>query len=739
MTDQLHVQTRSLSRRSFLITVGGTGVAVAFSGLAKDASAAVPTLVAEGTYRPNVWVTIAADGIVTIVCPASEMGQGVMSTLPLLIAEDMDADWEKVRVIQAPADAKNYGNPGFYGIQITGGSETTRGYYTKLRLVGAQTRKILLASAAGILKVPVGELVTEPGRVLHKRSGRSLGFGDIAKAGQLPNPMPEVTDRDLKPASQWRYIGQAMLPRIDVPSKVNGTAIFGIDVQLPQMLYGAVLRAPVQGETIERLDDAAAKAVKGITHIVRLPYGVGLIGETVEATRQAKDLLQVTWSQSSKVRAYSSDGALDAYLEVGRDLSQRGVTMHEEADAIKAIAGAVKTIDADYRSDHVHHATMEPMNATALVVGDTVEVWAPTQGTTATVGFAAAAVGTTRDKVKVNTTLIGGAFGRRAEADFITDAALLAKAAAGRPVKVIWSREDDVQNGKYRPLESQHIQVGLDGSGNIMGWRHRIVAQSIFARTLPKMFEESGGKDDVVTEGSVFNYAVPAHLIEFVRQPAGPDVGFWRGVGHGYTRFAIECVIDEIASAKGVDPLAYRLELLKDEPRARKVIQAVAEMANWGRKPDGRALGLAYSNSFGAHCAQIAEVSVNRDSGEIRVHHVWCTVDPGVAVQPHNIDAQISGAIIHGISHALFEQINFVKGEVQESNFDSYRVLRMSEVPEITIKIMPTPENHPSGMGEVGLPPIGPAIANAVARLTGGARLRHLPFLPDRVKVAINA
>lgn len=737
MTETLHAQTRSLSRRSFLITVGGTGVAVAFGGLAQDAAAAVPTLTAEGPYRPNVWVTIAADGTVTIVCPASEMGQGVMTTLPLLIAEDMDADWAKVRVIQAPADAKNYGNPGFYGIQITGGSETTRGYYKKLRLVGAQTRKILVASAASILKVPARDLTTEPGKVIHKASGRSIGFGDIAKVGRLPDPLPEVTEADLKPAAHWRYIGQAALPRIDVPSKVTGSAIFGIDVQLPQMLYGAVLRPPVQGEKIEQLDDVAAKAVKGVTHIVPLPYGIGIIGETVEATRQAKELLKITWSQSSKVRGYSSDEVIEAYLQVGRDRSQRGVTMYEEADAIKAIDGAATIIDVDYRSDHVHHATMEPMNATALVTGDTVEIWAPTQGTTATVGFAAAAVGTTRDKVKVNTTLIGGAFGRRAEADFITDAALLAKAAAGRPVKVIWSREDDVQNGKYRPLESQNIQVGLDKSGAIVGWRHRIVAQSIFARTLPKMFEESGGKDDVVTEGSIFNYAVPAHLIEFVRQPAGPDVGFWRGVGHGYTRFAIECVIDEVAAALKVDPLAYRMQLLKEEPRAQTVLQAVAEMADWRRPRDGRALGLAYSNSFGAHCAQIVEVSLNRESGEIRVHHVWCAVDPGVAVQPLNIDAQISGAIIHGISHALFEQINFVKGEVQETNFDSYRVLRMSEVPEIDIKIMPTPENHPAGMGEVGLPPISPAIANAVARLGGGGRLRHLPFLPERVKASI--
>lgn len=739
MGKTLQLGTSALSRRSFLITIGGAGIAVTFGGLAEDALGADMTTALAGDYRPNVWVSIAADGMVTIMSPASEMGQGIMTTLPLLIAEEMDADWDKVRILQAPSDAARYGNPGFFGIQLTGGSESTRGYFSLLRLVGAQTRKVLLANAADMLGVPVGDLITEPHRVVHAQSGRSLAYGEIAAAGSLPDPLPQASEADLKPQDQWRYIGNLTMPRIDVPAKVDGTAKFGIDVQLPGMLYGAVLRAPVQGEGPAKIDAAAALAVRGVTQIVPLPYGVGIVGETLEAVWRAKDLLDVSWTTSSRVRNYTSADLLEGYRGIGRDLDRTGVTVHAEGDAAAVIANAATVIEVDYLSDHVHHATMEPMNATALVTVDGAEIWAPTQGPTGTQGFAAEVLGIAADKVKVNTTLLGGGFGRKAEADFIIDAASLAKAVPGHPVKVIWSREDDVRHGKYRPLAAQHMQVGLDETGNIIGWRHRVVADSIFARTLPEVFDSEGGADSVVTEGTEFGYRVPAHLIEYLRQDSGQDVGFWRGVGLGYTKFAVECVIDEIAAVRGVDPLALRLELLRDQPRARNVIETVARMAEWDRARDGRALGLAYSDGFGAHCAQIAEISLDRQSGEIRVHHVWCAVDPGLAVQPLNIEAQMIGAITYGASHALFEQINLVQGEVQEANFDTYRVMRMSEAPEIDVTVIQSPENPPAGVGEVGLPPTGPAIANAVARLTDGVRLRHYPFLPERVLAALGA
>lgn len=739
MTQALQLSSRALSRRSFLISVGGFGVAVAFGGLAGKAMGAAVAPAVEGNYRPNAWVTLAADGIVSIMSPASEMGQGIMTTLPLLIAEEMDADWDKVRIVQAPSDAATFGNPGFYGIQLTGGSESTRGYYDLLRLTGAQTRKIILASAAGMLNVPASDLTTEQGKVVHAPSGRSLGYGEVAAASVLPDPLPQATEADLKPQDQWRYIGRRDIPRVDVPSKVDGTAIYGIDVQLPDMLYGAVLRPPVQGERPEAIDDAEARAVPGIARIVPLSYGVGIIGETVEATRRAKDLLNVTWSTSSRVRDYRSNRLLEHYRNVARDLSQAGVEAHADGDAEAAIAGAATIIEAEYMSDLVYHATMEPMNATALVSGDTVEIWAPTQGPTGTQGFAAEVIGTTPDKVKVNTLLLGGGFGRKAEADFIVDAVSLAKEVEGRPVKVIWSREDDVRHDKFRPLEAQHIQVGLDADGNIVGWRHRIVADSIFTRTMPELFESQGGHDDVVTEGARFNYAVPAHRIDYIRQDNGLDIGFWFAVGVGYTRFGIECVIDEIAAARGTDPLQLRLELLRDQPRARNVVETVARLADWNRRRDGRALGIAYSDASGSHCAQVAEVSLNRQTGEIRVHKVWCAVDPGVAIQPLHIEGMIIVGVTNGTSHALFEQINIVDGEVQEANFDTYRVIRMSEAPEIEVAVVPTAGSPVGGIGQVGLPPIGPAIANAVARLTGGVRLRHYPFLPERVLAALGA
>ncbi|ALA16931.1 MULTISPECIES: xanthine dehydrogenase family protein molybdopterin-binding subunit [Chelatococcus] len=739
MIKMIKLHSRTLSRRSFLITAGGFGVAVAFGGLPGQAVGAAVAPAAEGNYRPNAWVTIAADGIVSIMSPASEMGQGIMTTLPLLIAEEMDADWDRIRIVQAPSDAEKYGNPGFYGIQLTGGSESTRGYYDLLRLTGAQTRKVILASAAGMLNVPVGELTTEPGRVVHARSGRSFGYGEIAADGALPDPLPQATEADLKPADRWRYIGRRTVQRVDVPSKVDGSAIYGMDVQRPGMLYGTVLRAPVQGERPEAIDDAESRAVPGVVQIVPLSYGVGIIGETVEATQRAKDLLKVTWSRSSRVRSYTSGSLLEHYRSVGRDLSQTGVEALSEGDAEGALAGAVTVITADYMSDLVCHATMEPMNATALVKGDSVEIWAPTQGPTHTQRFAAEVVGTTPDRVKVNTTLLGGGFGRKAEADFIVDAVSLAREVEGRPVKVIWSREDDIRHDKFRPLEAQHIQVGLDADGNILGWRHRIVADSIFARTMPDLFASRGGHDDVVTEGAQFNYAVPAHRIEYIRQDNGLDIGFWFAVGVGYTRFGIECVIDEVAAATGADPVQLRLKLLPEQPRARNVIETVAAMAEWDRKRDGRALGLAYSDAFGSHCAQIAEVSLNRETGAIRVHKVWCAVDPGVAIQPVHIEGMMIVGIANGISHALFEQINIVNGEVQEGNFDTYRVIRMSEAPDIEVAIVPTSGSPVGGMGQVGLPPVGPAIANAVARLTGGVRLRHYPFLTERVLEALGA
>lgn len=734
---KLTIESRPLSRRSFLVTAGSFGAIVAFGGRPTEVGAASFTDPV-GQFRPNAFVTIGADGMVTVVCPASEMGQGAMTVLPLLIAEDMDADWNDVRIVQAPANQEVYGNPGRGGRQLTGGSETVWGYYEMMRLVGAQTKMALLMSAADLWTVPRTELTSSPGCVNHEATGRSLSFGEIAALGSIPHHVPTVELADLKPLSDCRYIGRTDMDRVDIPGKVDGSAIFGLDVRLPGMLYGAILRAPVGGEAPESIDSDAASAVSGVVRIVRLEHGVGVIAETVEAAMRAKELLNATWTTSSQLREYSSDAALMQYRDIGRDLSQIGVSETVGADVSDAFAGAATILEFDYLNEHVYHATMEPMTATALVHGDQVEVWAPTQGPAASQIFAARAAGTAPENVKVNTTLIGGGFGRKAEGDFIADAVLLAREVQGRPVKMTWSREDDVRHCQYRPLTAQHVRVGLDDAGHILGWQHRIVGESVFARTVPAVLEAAGGMDSVLIEGAHLNYAVPAHQIDYVRQDSGQPVGFWRGVGVGYTRFCVESVLDEIAAATGRDPLEYRLELLVHEPRARRVLQTVARMAEWGREREGRALGIAYSDMW-AHCAQIAEVSLDRDSGVITLHSVWCAVDAGVAVQPRNIEAQIMGGIIHGASHALFEEISIVDGEVQQSNFHDYRVMRVSEAPQVHVEILEAAESGPAGIGEVGLPPVAPAIANAVARLTGGRRLRHLPFSPDRVRSAISA
>jgi isoquinoline 1-oxidoreductase beta subunit len=731
MTAELGTTSRALSRRAFLVTTGAVGVAFQFGALPTDAFAAA----SDAAFKANAWVTIGGDGIISIMSPASEMGQGVMTTLPLLIAEDLDADWHKVRVVQSPSDAKTYGNPAFGGILITVGSLAVRGYYEKLRIAGAQARKVLLANAAEAWNVPVGELTTEPSLVVHKPSGRKISYGELARKAKVPDPLPTATKADLKPFAQCRYLGKDMA-RVDVPSKVNGKAIYGIDTQLPNMLYGAVLRPPVQGEKPEQIDDAAATAVKGVVRIVPLPWGVGILGDTVEATKKAKAALKVTWSKTAAARDYTSDKIARDYAAIAADKNAEAVAMVKEGDAPAAIAGAVKVLTADFLADHVSHVCMEPMNATAVIRGDTVELWSSNQSPSDMQFICAAVAGTTPDKVVVNTTLLGGGFGRRTDGDEVVDAVALAKVVPGQPVKLIWSREDDLIGDKFRPLAAQRIEVGLDGHGDIVGWRHRIVAASYIARAIPPMFKATGGKD-IVSGGAEFKYAVPAHLVEYIRAERGVGVGAWRGISPGYTRFATETMIDEIAALKGVDPVAFRFALVKDQPRGARVLETVAKMAGWGKKrSDGHALGIGYADTLDSYTAAVAEVSLDKQTGRIQVHHLWAAVDAGPALQPKNIVAQMESSMIFGLSAALYEQLNIENGEVQETNFGEYRVLRMSEIPPMDVKVLSSPEAAPGGIGEAGVPVVAPAIANAVAVLSG-KRLRQLPMLPERVQAAL--
>lgn len=723
-----HFEALALTRRGFVIGSGATAIAVAFG-----ASIAMDSAHAAAGLEVGVWVAIGPDDIITITSPASEMGQGVKTALPLMLAEDLDADWSKVRVVQAPANDKLYGNPKFNHQQRSVGSRAVTGYYEALRLAGAQARKVLLANAAENWKVPVGELSTEPNVVVHSKSGRRMTYGEIAKVAKVPNPLPAVSKGDLKPNSQFRLIGKDT-GRVDVPSKVNGTAQYGIDTQLPNMLYGAVLYPEVQHEKAVHIDDAAAKKVKGVVKIVPLPVGVGVLAETVEGAMRAKDALKVTWTKTTPAQSYTQDGVLADYRAMAGDWSKPGVTMVKKGDADSAIKGAAKVITAEYFSEHVSHVCMEPLNATVRVDGDKVEVWSGSQAPTGVQIKAAIAAGTKPDKVNVHTTLLGGGFGRRSDGDDVMHATMLAKVADGRPVKMIWNRSDDIKNDKFRPLTAQRIEIGLDANGDVVAWRHRIVNESYLGRVLPpRVFKAIGMHDAVSGGGGDMSYAVPNHRVEWVRASRGVDVGAWRGIAAGYTKFAIEALIDELAANKRMDPVAYRLSLLKDDPRAATVVKTVADMARWDEKrPADRAVGMAYSDALHSHTAAAVEISLDEKTGAIKVHHIWAAVDAGLAVQPKNIEAQIRSAMTFGLGAAIREQIHIKDGVVQERNFDSYQVLRMSEVPPMEVKVISN-SHQPTGIGEAGVPVVAPAIANAVARLTG-KRLRHLPMTPERVK-----
>jgi isoquinoline 1-oxidoreductase subunit beta len=721
--------TTRISRRAF---VAGSTAGLTFGfGL----SGRVARALAQAGFSPNIWVTIATDGTVTIVSPAAEMGQGIMTSMPVLVAEELDADWSKVKVVQAPSN-RAYGNPGFGGAQVTGASRSTPGYFMTLRLAGAQARRVLLDAVAQRWNVPVGTLTTEPGVVVHAASGRRMSYGEVAAFAKAPAELPKLTAADLKKTSEFRLIGKS-LPRVELPDKVTGKATFGLDVEVPDMLYGAVLRGPVIGSTPEAVDDSAARAVRGVAQVVPLPWGIGVLGTGYEAVHKGKAALKVTWKKGAPAEAYNSDRVRGEYAGIAATLTKPGLVIHQEGDYAAGTKKAVRTFNAFYVSDHTYHATMEPMNAVARVSADgsSAEIWAGTQNPTGNQLGVAGALKIPPEKVTVHTTLLGGGFGRRLENDFVLDAALLSK-AAGKPVKVVWSREDDVKAGKFRPLTAQYLEAGLDADGNIAAWRHRIVGASIYARFNPPALERLKGKDLPVIEGHEISYSALNQIHEYLREDRGVDVGPWRSVGAGYTKFAIESFLDEMARAQGIDPLAFRLRLLAHNDRATRVVRAAARMAEWERKrPAGRALGFAFSDTWKTYIAAVTEVSVDRKTGKIRVHEVWCAVDPGIAIQPDTIEAQIEGGAIFGLSHVLGERITIENGVVQQSNFNNYPLLRMADTPDIHVEVIST-DNAPGGIGEVGLPPMGPAVANAVAVLTG-ARIRALPITPERVRAAL--
>jgi len=726
-----------ISRRGFMQAAGALTFSFTFAGKVSNAMAQ------EGTAKFNAWVSIGADGTVTVMMPAAEMGQGSLTALPLILAEELDADWSKVTAQYAPPIPKIYGNyhPLFAGAMITAASISTPGYWMSMRMGGAQARRVLLDNVAAQWGVPVGELTTEPSVVVHARSGRRISYGDVVKVAKVPEQPPQLTEADLKKPSQFRLIGRKDIPRVDVPSKVDGSARYGIDVRLPGMLYASVLEAPYDGAKATNVNAADAMKIPGVKKVLPLPFGVAVLGDTVHATRKGRSALKVQWDAGgAKMGGFDSEKAMQEYARHGRDPNAKAMTWYEKGDAAKSLAGAAKTLEAEYSSVHCYHAQMEPMNCVARVSADgqSAEVWTGTQSVALAAFVASNVLKTTPDKIRVHQHLLGGGYGRRIWPDAVAQAVVLANITK-EPVKLILTREDDLTAARPRPMTFHAMKAGFDGSGNLVAWRHRLVAENVDAVAAPPRFKATGGKDIIGWRGleQPF-YGVPNMMCEAVREERGVRVHAWRGIGAGYNKFASEAFLDEIAHATGKDPLALRLELTKDHPRASAVIRAVAEMADWKKpRPKDRALGIAFSDYHGSFSAGIAEVSLDRKTGKIRVHHYWIAGDAGIVVQPENAHAQLEGAVVYGLGSALSEELTYKDGAVQQTNFHQYHVTRMSDMPEIHTRVIVT-ENSPTGLGELGVPTVAPAIANAVFKLTG-KRLRQLPMSPQRVSATLKA
>jgi isoquinoline 1-oxidoreductase beta subunit len=658
----------------------------------------------------------------------------------LIIAEELDADWSRVRIVPAPPLDNIYGNPGFGGMMYTAGSNAVTSYFRPLRLMGAQVRRVLIDNAAKKLAVPVEELSTEPSVVLHAKSGRKLSYGEIAAFAEIPAKAPEIKPEELKQPANFRLIGKDVV-RVELPSKVNGSARYGIDMQVPDMLYGAVLRAPIEGAAPDTFDEAAAKA-PGVVKVVKLQYGVGIVAETPWAAFSAREAIarSVTWTKPGNAQGFDSDKGVESFAAAARDPNSKATDWFKLGDTRTEMANAASTFEAEYVCDYAYHAQMEPLNAVAAVSasGDSAEIWCGTQSQTMAQEATAKVLGISRDKVKLHDLLLGGGFGRRGprDMDFLIDAVLLAK-EAGKPVKVMWTREDDVHNGRFRPLSAHHLRAGFDASGKLIAYQHRLAGDRVTPFIDPVRYARAGQKDFILMLGAdLKGYDVPHQLVEQIYEDTGVRTAPLRGISFTANKFAAEVFLDEIALKKGIDPVKFRLELLHKTPRAVKVVERVAEMANWGRKRDGRGLGFAYLDYSGSQVAGVFEVSLDRSSGQIKVHEIWCTIDCGIAVQPDNIAAQTEGSTVYGLGLALSERISIKDGAVEQSNFYDYQVPRMSDVPPIHVEVIST-DNHPTGAGQMSTPLVAPAISNAVTQLTG-TRLRHTPFTPDRVRKALS-
>ena len=706
-----------IERREFLkfsLAAGG-GLLIGFSLPGADMFA---TAQAQSTtvFMPNAFLRIGTDDRVTVIVNHSEMGQGVYTALPMLLAEELDADWNKVGFESAPVDPK-YNHPVF-GMQITGGSSSVWSAFEQFRKAGAAARAMLIAAAAQQWNANPATLRTDSGAVFDG-TNRKLTYGQLAEAAAKMTPPTEVALKDPK---TFKLIGKPV-KRLDTSEKINGKAVFGLDVKMPGMLTAVVARPPIFGATMKSFDDSRARTMPGVRKIAAVPSGVAVIADSFWQAKMAREALHVDWDDSA-MRTFSTNQMMQQFREQAKS---PGTNVRREGDPDAAFAQAAKKIEAVYEVPYLPHAMMEPLNCAVDLRADTCEIWTGTQFQTVDRANAAKIAGLPPERVQIHTTYLGGGFGRRAnpQSDFVVEAVHVAK-VAGAPVKVVWTREDDMQGGWYRPAFLHAIAGSIDSNGNPVSWRSRLVGQSIFAGTMFEAMMKGKEYDPASVEGvDDLPYAIPNLAVESHKADVKVPVQWWRSVGHSHTGFATECFIDELAVLAQKDPYQFRRALLPKHPRHLAVLDLAAQKAGWGKPlPKGRARGIAVHFAFESYNAQVAEVSV--DDGKIRVHRIVSAVDCGRYVNPGIIAAQLEGGAIFGASAALFQEFTFENGRLQQTNFHTFPMMRMNECPEIETHIVENNEKS-GGIGEPGVPCTAPAIANAVFAATG-KRIRKLPI-----------
>ena len=706
-----------IERREFLkfsLAAGG-GLLIGFSlpGADMFATAQAQSIT---VFMPNAFLRIGTHDRITVIVNHSEMGQGVYTALPMLLAEELDADWNKIGFESAPVDPK-YNHPVF-GMQITGGSSSVWSAFEQYRKAGAAARGMLIAAAAQQWNVNPATLRTDTGAVFDG-TNRKLTYGQLAEAAAKLNPPAEVTLKDPK---TFKLIGKPV-KRLDTSEKINGKAVFGLDVKMPGMLTAVVARPPIFGATMKSFDDSRARTMPGVRKIAAVPSGVAVIADSFWQAKMAREALHIDWDDSA-MRTFSTNQMMQQFREQAKS---PGTNVRREGDPDAAFAQAAKKIEAVYEVPYLPHAMMEPLNCAVDLRADTCEIWTGTQFQTVDRANAAKIAGLPPEKVQIHTTYLGGGFGRRAnpQSDFVVEAVHVAK-VAGAPVKVVWTREDDMQGGWYRPAFLHAIAGSIDSNGNPVSWRSRLVGQSIFAGTMFEAMMKGKEYDPASVEGvDDLPYAIPNLAVESHKADVKVPVQWWRSVGHSHTGFATECFIDELAVLAQKDPYQFRRALLPKHPRHLAVLDLAAQKAGWGKPlPKGRARGIAVHFAFESYNAQVAEVSV--DDGKIRVHRIVSTVDCGRYVNPGIIAAQLEGGAIFGASAALFQEFTFENGRLQQTNFHTFPMMRMNECPEIETHIVENNEKS-GGIGEPGVPCTAPAIANAVFAATG-KRIRKLPI-----------